>query len=211
MTDPSWLWVKQAPLVLPQILKKAAGRRRVRSPSPSSFAPQIQRLWPQPKKECEPPAYVALVAKALGTAQVTATVQGLTQSRRIDVTATPLPVDSIRIRSGWSAFDSLIGVVHDSTGQLVELTLPMLGYAVLETRIFRGDQWVTIMTPSWTMTSSDPTVAWVDRHCRAAIVDPQCELAVAWENGWVTGLAPGTASVTVTARNIQRSFGVTVQ
>ena len=125
--------------------------------------------------------------------------------------AAPLPVDSIRIRSGWSAFDSLIGVVPGSTGQLVELTLPVLGYAVLETRIFRGGQRVTSMTPPWTMTSSDPTVAWVDVHCRAAIVDPQCELAVAAENGWVTGLAPGTASVTVTARNIQRSFRVTVQ
>jgi hypothetical protein len=40
-------------------------------------------------------------------------------------------------------------------------------------------------------------------------VDPHCDIASSW--GWVTGLAAGTATVTVTTRNLHKSFAVIVQ
>jgi hypothetical protein len=44
---------------------------------------------------------------------------------------------------------------------------------------------------------------------RAPAVDPSC--SVTSSGGWVNGLAAGDATVTVTARNLQRSFAVTVR
>jgi hypothetical protein len=40
------------------------------------------------------------------------------------------------------------------------------------------------------------------------MVDPDCGV---FGMSWITGLAPGTTTVTVTARNQQRSILVTVQ
>ena len=150
------------------------------------------------------PATVIFTAKAPGSVEITAAAQGFVQSARVDVVAAPLPVDSVRIRSGLSSFDSAIAIVHDPGGNLASLTLAVRGYAALYISVFRDGPSVRLPL---TIESSDSAVAWVSLHCRAQVVDPTCDIT----GTWVTGLAPGTAAVTVTARNRQRSFSVTVQ
>lgn len=173
----------------------------IRSTDPAVVAPVQQRV--------RTPARVAIVAHAPGTAVVSAAVAGVSRERRVDVVAAPLPVDSVRIWAleGGDPSDPPIATDYAGTGQLVHVTLPVMGYAALFIKTWRNQ--VEVYMPWTAATSSDSAVAWLSWMCRAPVVDPNCQRR--FGGGWVTGLAPGDATGTITVHNLQTSFAVTVK
>ncbi len=123
----------------------------------------------------------------------------------VTVVKEPLPIDYIFIHSGFP-LDSVISEVGDSTGNLVQVVLPVHGYAAVWPSAQRSGRFVSIS--SWTFESSDSSVAWPSRYCRPESVDPRCEVASQY---WITGLAAGTATVTFSVRNGRRSISVIVR
>ena len=154
-----------------------------------------------------------LLGTAPGSTVVTATSHGQNVYDRIDVVPSPLPVDSIRVRGAPFLPDSSFAAVTDAAGNVDSVTLPYRAstpaawnYASAWLRIlaFRnGDS--TVYLPM-TASSSDSTVVSAIGQCRFA-------MASCSSLGWITiiGLAPGTETVTVSARSRQFSFVVTVR
>jgi hypothetical protein len=151
------------------------------------------------------PAQVSMVGKAPGFARLTAQAAGLVATDSVTVVAGPVPVDSIWARSYGSAYDSVIDIVEDPAGSVSSVTLPVQGSVFIELIAFRYDRAVTL---PWTVISNDAAVAWASLGCRAPLVDPGCTV---YGTSWITGLSPGTTTVSVTARNIQHSISVTVE
>jgi hypothetical protein len=153
------------------------------------------------------PGTALLVGVAPGTAYVAASAQNFSDSLRVDVVSSPLPIDSFQVRIQNSPFDESLGSTEDGAGSLLSVTLPHPGSIPLDIRIYRGTS--TVSQIPWSIESTDPSVAPASTGCRPPTIDPQCDVVSHW--GWITGLAPGTATVTVIVRNVQRSVSVMVQ
>jgi hypothetical protein len=153
------------------------------------------------------PGQSRFIGIAPGSAYVVAQHGGRADSQRVDVVAAPLPVDSIRVTAQQSPFDESVSATEDPSGNLVELTLPHPASTPLLTRVFRGT--IEVIEIPWTIQSSDPAIVAANKGCRPVTIDPNCDVVSRW--GWVTGLAPGNATVTVSVRNVQKSFSVVVQ
>ena len=153
------------------------------------------------------PGQSLLIGLAPGTVYIVASAQSFADSQRIDVVASPLPVDSIQVRLQNSPFDESLASTVDESGSVLTVTLPHPGSIPLDLHIFRGTTFVTQIP--WSIESTDTGVAFVSTGCRPPSIDPQCDVVSHW--GWITGLAAGSATVTVTVRNVQRSVMVTVQ
>ena len=153
------------------------------------------------------------VAKAPGTIQISAATSGLVSMVEVEVVAVVPPVDSIRVRPRFASQDS-VSVVADAAGNLLAVTLSAVRqdvgvppiYAGLSTRVvaYRGGD-STVYLPV-TIESSSPAVAGMTIFCWFGELG--CNVP---KNTMVKGLAPGTATVTITARNQQFPFLVTVR
>ena len=145
------------------------------------------------------PANVPLVAHAPGTATVTATTDGLTQSRRVDVVSSPLPLDAIRVTlvTAWND----LPVQYDASQSLTSVEIPVGEYGALEVVPLRGGAEVFGIPISISFNSS--VVAQATAGCRPVRVDPQCSV---FSDGWVWGVTPGDAPITVFGRNISTTF-----
>jgi hypothetical protein len=145
-----------------------------------------------------------LTGLAVGSVEVRASAQGRSDTEMVEVVAAPLPVD--RLQVGLANISSSVPATYDSEGSLATIELPPGGSAALELRVERNGRLVT--TIPFELTSSNPDAARVDPLCRPPAVDPNCGVVSHW--GWVTGMASGTSTVTVTVRNLSASFGVTI-
>jgi len=150
---------------------------------------------------------VAIIAKAPGSTVLTVDRGGIDASARIEVVPAPLPIDSISVRWGGRMFgaDSVLAAVTDSAGNLISLTLPVRGGATLVMTGFRNGN-STVYLPV-ALASSDSAVASVGCLCDWPSEHQPCGGVI----GGVSGQAAGTSTVTVTARQYQRSFLVTVR
>jgi hypothetical protein len=143
-------------------------------------------------------------AMAPGQAYVKLSAQRFKDSILVTVVSEPLPLDDIYVNSGSPA-DSVLQLQRDSTGNLVGVVLPVRGYAAVWAQGRRAGYQVGM---NWTVESSDSAVVAATRNCRPATVDPQCNVVSA---GWITGLTPGSATVTFVMRNVRRQVTIVVQ
>ena len=139
------------------------------------------------------PATVALVAHAPGTVTVTVTTEGLTQSKRVDVVAAPLPLDAVQVTlvAAWND----LPVQYDASHTLTWVEVPTGEYAALEIRALRGG--AEVFGVPIVISEYAPNVALTSVGCRAVRVDPRCEV---YSDGWILGVTPGDAQIIVWAR-----------
>ncbi len=141
---------------------------------------------------------------APGSAQIIAKADGLTRTRRVDVVETPLPITGLRVHppSHWAGN----GPIYDVDGHLLSVHLGIGQSLAPHLTILR--EGVRVWTIPFAFVSADPGVASYTIPCRPAEYDPAC--SPKGGNGWVTGMSAGETTVTVTVRNLSRSFTVTV-
>jgi hypothetical protein len=163
----------------------------LRSSHPAVVSPLEQRV--------RAPANVALVAHAPGTATVTATTNGLTESKRVDVVTAPLPLDAIEVTlvTAWNDLPTQ----YDASHSLTWVEIPVGQYGALEVAALRSGAEVFGIPISISFNSS--VVAQATAGCRPVRIDPQCSV---FSDGWVWGVTPGDAPITVSGRNISTSF-----
>jgi len=146
-----------------------------------------------------------LAALMAGSAVIRASAQGRSDTALVDVVATPLPVDHIRVRLAPISAD--VEATYDIDGSLANTQIPIGVSAALDVTVERAGRQILIIP--FALTSSDAGSVRVDDHCRSPTVDPQCSVFSRW--GWVSGVGVGTSTVTVTVRNISATFLVDVQ
>lgn len=163
----------------------------LRSSNPDVVSPLEQRV--------RTPANVLLVAHAPGTATVTATTDGLTASKRVDVVTAPPPLDAIRVTlvTAWNDLPAQ----YDASQSLMSVEIPVGQYGALEIVALRSGAEVFGIPISISFNSS--VVAQATTGCRPVRIDPQCSV---FSDGWVWGVTPGDAPITVSGRNITTSF-----
>ena len=147
-------------------------------------------------------------AVGAGTAIVRVVAQQYHDSMAIQVLSARPPFDSIMVRRQPTPFDSVTSVTADANGGLQAAHLPLTGSLLLVVDPYRGGRYIGGVN-DWTVQSSAPSIAYAARSCRAPSVDLTCSV-VAGHGGWVTGLANGSAVITVTERNQQWSFPVAI-
>jgi hypothetical protein len=163
----------------------------VRSSAPNVVSPQPQRV--------RTPGSVELVAHAPGTATLSVTVDGLTEEQRIDVVSAPLPLDAIQVLLGatWNDLPSQ----YDPSGSLISVEVPTGEVGALRFVALRGGK--NVLGIPFGISSSAAGIALVTTGCPPPSVDPQCTVRY---DGWVMGVSPGDALITVSARNLSTGF-----
>jgi YD repeat-containing protein len=149
------------------------------------------------------PGHLLLQAEAPGTATVTARADNLAQAKPVIVVAAPLPLDELRVRveRGWSDLTA----EYDASGNLLAVTVPAGESGALQVDVIRDGESVfgiPIEVGSSAPANGEPTTG-----CRPVDLDPACEVP---GPAWITGRSPGDAEITVTVRNLFRTFTVHV-
>jgi hypothetical protein len=157
----------------------------VRSSDPDVVSPLQQRV--------RTPANVALVAHAPGTATVTVTTDGLTESRRVDVVTAPLVLDAIQVTlvTAWND----LPVQYNASHSLTWVEVPAGEYGALEIVALRSG--AEVFGVSIYITVNPYLVAQATTGCRPVRIDPDC-LHVG--DAWIWGETPGDAQITVWGR-----------
>jgi hypothetical protein len=145
-----------------------------------------------------------IIGIAPGSAQIVAKAEGLTRTRRVDVVETPLPITGLTVQPPphWAGN----GAIYDVDGHLLSVHLG-IGQSLAPSLSIRR-QGTRVTKIPFSFVSADPGVASYTIPCRPAAYDPRCDTSSG--NGWVTGMSAGESTVTVTVRNLSRSFTVTV-
>jgi hypothetical protein len=168
-----------------------AAEVELRSSDPGVLMPLQQRV--------RTPATVALVANRPGTSTLTVTVEGKTQSTRVDVVSDPLPLDAVRVALITTFSD--LPAQYDLSNSLTSVEVQAGEYGALEIVPLRAGTEVFGLPIAVT---SDPyTVAKATTGCRPVRIDPGC-LHVG--DAWLWGETAGDALVTVSVRNISTGF-----
>jgi len=150
----------------------------------------------------------SLFARAVGNVIIVgkATCGGFVDTAAIEVTATPVPVDYVRL-----LFDGITGsgldAVYDSSGSLTEVTLPLHRYFALWYQVYRGADWRQIYVMADTITSSNPDAVLITRGCLPPSLDAWCGYSAGW---WVSGMDVGESTVTVAVHNVIKTLKVKV-
>jgi hypothetical protein len=158
-----------------------------------------------------------LVGRTLGSVQLSYSAPAFgTQWRdsvRVDVVAAPLPVDSVRVRLGSASGTYNATPVSDAAGNLVSVTLVSRASALgIRALAFRGGDSTVYLLGA--LASSDTTVAWVSQDSLPlgyGVLPFRNRCCHVFGPTDVSARSPGTATVTLEARNQRYSFLVTVQ
>jgi hypothetical protein len=164
----------------------------IRSSDPAIVSASRQRV--------RSPADVALVANGPGTATLTATADGFTKSRRIDVVSTPLPLDAMRVtlRPGID-----LPAQYDLGGSLTALEARAGETVELHLMPLRGEV-VVVSGLSVQLSSSAPGIVSL-ADCSPS--STPCEVK---DRAGIVGVSAGDAEITVSARNVTTGFTVHV-
>jgi hypothetical protein len=130
---------------------------------------------------------------------VTVTVDGLSESKRVDVVASQLPLDAIQVTliAAWND----LPVQYDQSHNLTWVEIPVDEYGALEIVALRDGAEV-FGVPIY-ISSYPYDVAQAATQCRLVRIDPQCSV---YSDAWIWGVAPGDAPIIVSARNLCRPF-----
>ena len=162
----------------------------------------VSTLWPEATFRSSNPSVaqvsgtgnsVTLTAVGTGSASITAEGCGLSDQGSVEVSAAPLPIDELHV--SW--YEGSPGTAtNDASGNLVLLTL-----ATGEVSLLRYQCDARRRGGPGHCTSADRRVE--RQQCRG-------DTATYPPGGSVSGRAAGTAEMTVTVRNLSRSFQVQV-
>jgi hypothetical protein len=150
------------------------------------------------------PTTVALHAHATGTTTITARVANLSASERVDVVEAPLPLDALRItiQRAWNDLPTQ----YDDSGSLTWISVQTGQTGALLMGLLRDG--TNVLGIPLTVSSSAPGIAIATAGCLPPNMDPHCDTV---SDGWIVGMSPGEAQVTVTARNLTKQFTVQVE
>lgn len=164
----------------------------IRSSDPAVVSASRQRV--------RSPTTVVLVANGPGTATLTATADGFTKSRRIDVVSAPLPLDAIRVtlRPGID-----LPAQYDPRGSLMALEATAGGTVELHLMALRGEV-VVVSGLTVQVSSSAPEIVSLT-DCSPSTTP--CEVK---DRAGIMGVSAGDAEITVSARNVTTGFIVHV-
>jgi hypothetical protein len=146
------------------------------------------------EQQVSAPASVTLVARGLGTADLTVRADTLTRLVHLEVSSEPLPLDAIQIFPVYDASpvtSAELGVESYAAFRLVALRS---GAAVYGLPLI--------------ISSSPSGIVYANIGCPYTRLWPQC-----WDNSrtmTMEGLAPGDTQVTVTGRNVAATLNVHV-
>ena len=175
-------------------------------PCPNSADVEIRSSAPDvvsaARQRVRSPADVALVANGPGTATLTATADGFTKSRRIDVVPAPLPLDAIRVTLGPG---NDLRAQYDLLGSLTALEAPAGETVELHLMALRGEPELIVSGLTVQISSSAPGIVSVTGDCSPS--STPCEVK---ERAWIMGVSAGDAEITVSARNVTTGFTVHV-
>ena len=141
------------------------------------------------------PTRAGLIAHAPGTAVVTVTAGGRTESRQVTVVTDPPPADSFHVEvvTEWNDLPAQYDASHNLTW--VELTG---AFSPFKVRAFRGGKEI-FGTPTYVSpTVSNPAVTEATVGCRPIRSDIHCEVI---HDFWVRAINSGDAQLTVWGRN----------
>jgi len=150
----------------------------------------------------------SLWARSVGTVAIVGKAHcgGFVDTSALEVTAAPVPVDHVRL-----LFDGVTGsgldAVYDSTGSLTEVTLPLHRYFGLWYHVYRGTDWHQDYVIADSIISSNPGAVLITSGCLPVSLDPWCGYTGAW---WVSGMAVGEGTVSVTVHNVTMTLKVKV-
>jgi hypothetical protein len=165
----------------------------IRSSDPNVLSPLQERV--------RAPAIVALVTHAPGSAMVSVTKDGLTESKRVDVVAEPLPLDAMQVIVVTELND--LPAQYDASNSLtsVEISATGWGWVAFDVRAFRsGAEVFGIRTSA---ASYSYTTAEVTSGCRPLRIDRDCEV---FHDIWMRAINQGDVEVAVSARNLSTEF-----
>jgi hypothetical protein len=175
-------------------------------PCPNSADVEIRSSAPDvisaARQRVRSPADVALVANGPGTATLTATADGFTKSRRIDVVSAPLPLNAIRVTLA-PGID--LPAQYDLLGSLTALEAPAGETVELHLMALRGQPELIVSGLIVQISSSAPGIVSVTGDCSPS--STPCEVK---ERAWIMGVSAGDAEITVSARNVTTGFTVHV-
>jgi hypothetical protein len=165
----------------------------IRSSDPNVLSPLQQRV--------RAPAIVALVTHAPGSAVVSVSKDGFTQSRRVDVVAAPLPLDAMQVVVVTELND--LPAQYDASNSLtsVEISTSSWSWVAFDVRAFRnGAEVFGIRTSA---ASYSYATAEVTSGCRPLRIDRDC---LVFHHVWMRGINLGDVEVAVSARNLSTEF-----
>jgi len=141
------------------------------------------------------PTRAALIAHSPGTALVSVTADGRTESRQVTVVTNPPPPDSFHVAvvSEWRDLPAEYDAAHNLTW--VELTGDFSPFRV---RAFRGGKEIFGTPTHVSPTVSNPAVTEATVGCRPIRSDIHCEVI---HDFWVRAINSGDARLTVWGRN----------
>ena len=159
---------------------------QIRSSNPDVVGPAEQQV--------SAPASVTLVARGLGTADLTVRADTVTRLVHVEVSSEPLPLDAIQIFSVYEA------------SPVTSVELGVESYAAFRLVALRGG--AAVYGLPLIINSSPSGIVYANTGCPYTRLWPQC-----WDNSrtmTMQGLAPGDTQVTVTGRNVVTTLNVHV-
>ena len=146
------------------------------------------------EQQVSAPASVTLVARGLGTADLTVRADTVTRLVHLEVSSEPLPLDAIQIFP-----------VYDAS-PVTSAELGVEGYAAFRLVALRSG--AAVYGLPLIISSSPSGIVYANIGCPYTRLWPQC-----WDNSrtmTMEGLAPGDTQVTVTGRNVVATLNVHV-
>jgi hypothetical protein len=141
------------------------------------------------------PTRVWLIGHAPGTAVLTATLDGHTESRQITVASEPPPADSLHVEvvTEWADLPAQ----YDPSHNLTWVEVPGGDYYPFLVRAFRGGKEIFGHPSHVTPTISPGSVTEVTSGCRPTRADIHCLII---HDFWIRGINSGDAQLTVWGR-----------
>jgi hypothetical protein len=123
------------------------------------------------------------------------------------VLAEPLPLDGLGIELTRPEYwcPACLAVHDTTTGDLVAVTMPVGSSLPFTVRASR--EGASVGLADWTLASTAEGIAYPSAGCRPRALDANCDV---FSPVWLTALAPGTATGSVTARNLTARLDVRV-
>lgn len=147
-----------------------------------------------------------LRAHAPGTAVITARVGNFTRDTTILVVSEPLPIDDLWVDlTNEDYWCPTCQASYNPRLELERVLMPVGGSLAFEVGARREGMRVFGLESE--LASTDDGVVYPSKRCRPTDLDPDCD---EYSPHWVSALSLGTATVSVTARNLTVTFEVEV-
>jgi len=167
-------------------------------PCPNSANVEIRSSAPEvisvARQSVRSPGYAAVVANGPGTATLTATADGITKSRRIDVVSAPLPLDAIRVSLEHGTD---LPFQNDSLGSLGAVEVPVGQPVYVDLTALRDER--VVYGINFQISWGEPGIVSVTQCVGLSTCEVQGGMQV-------ESVSLGDAEITVSARGVTTGF-----